>query len=89
MGCEMSWGMLLLGLGVPPKSQQGLWPFHPLPSPSVGDVVVGGNGGASSARGPVGTVPLPLLPSRGQGEGEQLRTETMQVWQVWAQLSIR
>lgn len=78
MGCEMSRGMLLVGLGVPPKSQQVLCPFHPLPSMSVGNVVEGGDGGASDARGPVCTVPLPLRPFRARGERQQLRTETMQ-----------
>lgn len=82
MGCEMSWGMLLVGLGVPPKGQQGLCPFHPLLSPSVGNVVVAWNGGASDARAPVSTMPLSLQPFRALGEGEQLRTETMQSPQV-------
>lgn len=73
MGCEMSWGMLLLGLGVSPKSQQGPWPFHPLPSPSAGEVVVGGSGGASSARGSCwhcATAPAPL---QGTGTGGAAR----------------
>lgn len=63
----MSWGMLLVGLGVPPKSQQGLCPFQPLPSPGAGNGVVGGNGGARDATAPAGL--------QGTGEGEQLRTD--------------
>lgn len=68
MGCEMSWGVLRVGLGV-------LCPFRPLPSPRVGNVVLGGDGGASHARGPVCTVPLPLLPLRAQDRGNSSGTE--------------
>lgn len=75
MGCEMSWGMLLVGLGVPAKSQQSLCPFHPFPSPGVGSAVVGGDGGASDARVLFALWHCPCWPSghreRGSSSGQR------------------
>lgn len=77
MGWEMSWGDApCWGWGSLPRGSRGACaPFHLLPWPRVGDIVVGGIGGGSSARGPGGTVPL--VTPRAQGV-------LLQVWQLWA-----